>query len=191
MKKLSLLFVLLCVLTTVSAQQREVRAIEVELGVGLTSGAARLQDVGFDKNRTGETGFIEIRYNWKRLPIDVGFHIGGTIFGREMRESGEKLNFSSGNFMLTSDYNYRRDSNCSLFAGLGIGMATFGNSAELEYVGDGGYTDNGSSGSFCVMPRVGVELFHRLRLTCAYVIEEQANRHFSLTLGIAIGGGRK
>ncbi|MCM1218769.1 MAG: hypothetical protein NC548_30155 [Lachnospiraceae bacterium] len=190
MKRLLLLFTLFGILTT-SAQQREVRAIEVELGVGMTSGAVRLQSVGFDKNRTGETGFIEIRYNWKRLPIDVGFHIGGTIFGREMRESGEKLNFSSGNFMLTSDYNYRRNSNCSLFAGLGIGMATFGNSAEMQYVGDGGYTDNGSSGSFCVMPRVGVELFHRLRLTCAYVIEEQANRHFSLTLGIAIGGGRK
>lgn len=191
MKKLPVLCALLCALTTVSAQQREVRAIEVELGVGLTGGAARLQSVGFDKNRTGETGFIEIRYNWKRLPIDVGLHIGGTIFGREMRESGEKLNFSSGNFMLTSDYNYRRDSNCSLFAGLGIGCAKFGNSAEMQYVGDGGYTDNGSSGSFCVMPRVGVELFHRLRLTCAYVIEEQANRHFSLTLGLAIGGGRK
>ena len=191
MKNLSLLFcALLCVLTG-SAQQREVRAIEVELGVGLTTGAARLQHIGFDKNRTGETGFIEIRYNWRRLPVDVGLHIGGTIFGREMRESGEKLNFSSGNFMLTSDYNYRRDSNCSLFAGLGIGYATFGNSAQTEYVGNGGYKDNGSSSSFCVMPRVGVELFHRLRLTCAYVIEERANRHFSLSLGIAIGGGSK
>ena len=177
MKNLSLLFcTLLCVLT-VSAQQREVRAIEVELGIGLTAGAARLQHIGFDKNRIGETGFIEIRYNWKRLPVDVGLHIGGTIFGREMRESGEKLNFSSGNFMLTSDYNYRRDSNCSLFAGLGIGYATFGNSAQTEYVGDGGYKDNGSRISFCVMQRGGVELFPRLRFTCASVIDERANRH--------------
>lgn len=190
MKRLLLLFALFGSLTA-SAQQREVRAIEVELGVGMTFGASELSSAGFDKNRIGETGFVEIRYNWKRLPIDVGLHLGGTIFGREIRESGEKLNFSSGNFMLTSDYNYRRKSNCSLFAGLGIGYATFGHSAQTEYAGDGGYTDNGSSGSFCIMPRVGIELFHRLRLTCAYVVEERANRHFSLSLGIAIGGGHK
>ncbi|MDE5815820.1 MAG: hypothetical protein K2H42_06010 [Alistipes sp.] len=60
MKNSLLLCALLCVLT-VSAQQREVRAIEVELGIGLTPGAARLQHIGFDKHRTGETGFLEIR----------------------------------------------------------------------------------------------------------------------------------
>ena len=187
---------LLCALFSVAmsaAQEREFRAIEVELGAGLTCGASRLGSAGFDNNRIGETGFVEVRYNFNQAPVDLGFHAGGTIFGRTMRPAGEKLNFSSGNFLITSDYNCRfvYPEWLTLFAGLGVGYATFGNSAQIRYQGDGVYTDNGPGGSLCVMPRIGVELWHHLRITCAYVIEERANRHFAVTLGVAIGGGRR
>ncbi len=190
MRKLLFFYFLFCAAMP-NAQERDIRAVEVEVGGGMTFGAARLRHAGFDKTELGETGFMEIRYNPKRLPMDFGFQIRGTVFGRERRQNGEKLNFSSGNFVLTSDYNYRRNSNCMFFAGLGVGMSTFGNSARIEPLGNGAYVDNGSSSSICIMPRVGVEFWHRLRLTGAYVFEERANRHFDLSVGIAIGGGCK
>lgn len=191
MKKLIVLCaVLATLLPSAYAQRRDVKAIEVEIGGGMTFGAAQLSSAGFDKTKAGETGFIELRYNFIYLPIDIGLHAGGTVFGRE-QASGEKLNFSSGNFMVTADYNRRRTSNCMWFAGLGVGLASLGNSAKTEYMEDGGYTDNGSGSSLCFMPRIGVELFHHLRLTAAYTLEERANRHFLLSLGIVIGGGRK
>lgn len=192
MKRLIICLLLLSVLPTPSrSQQRPVRALEAELGGGITFGASALHAAGFDKAKTGATGFFELRYNMRRLPLDVGFRIGGTVFGREICRTGEKLNFSSGNFMAVVDYTYRRSSGCMLFAGAGMGLATLGNSASIECLGDGGYVDNGSDRSFCFMPRVGVEFWHRLRLTCSYMVEDKANRHFDLTVGIAIGGGRK
>lgn len=183
--------ILVAMIHPVYAQQRDIKAIEVEIGGGITFGASKLRGVGFDKTEVGQTGFVEIRYNLNRIPVDIGLHLRGTVFGREMQKIGEHLNFSSGNFMITSDYNYRRNSNCMLFAGLGVGFASFGNSAQIEYLDDGSYMDNGSNGSICVMPRIGVELWHHLRLTCAYIFEERANGHFNLSIGIAIGGGRK
>lgn len=189
MKKL-LLICLLFFATASWAQQREVRAFEVELGAGTTFGANRLRGVGFGKCGWGETAFVEARYNFKRLPIDLGFQLRGTIFGRKDYLGGW-LNFSSVNYMLTSDYNFRRNTNCTLFAGVGVGMVSIDGSAQTEIIDLGGYTDNGPSGSACVMPRVGVELFHRLRLTFSYLMEERAHRQFHLTVGVAIGGGKK
>lgn len=193
MRPLSLFFAALCACCTTAsfAQQRDVRPVEVELGIGMTCGAATLRSAGFDRNKIGETAFAEVRYNFRRLPVDVGFQVRGTIFGREIEASGEKLNYSSGNFMVTADWNLfrRRHPNCVLFAGLGAGMALFGGSAQTQHVGNGVYVDNGSSGSACFMPRVGVELWHHLRVTCGYLVEERANRHLSLTVGAAIGGG--
>lgn len=78
-----------------------------------------------------------------------------------------------------------------LGAGMGVGFAKIGNSAQIEYLGNGGYADNGPGGSVCFMPRIGIELWRYLRLTFSYVAEERANNHFSLTIGIALCGGRK
>ena len=190
-KTVALLCTMLCTMLSF-AQERDIKAIEVEIGAGMTFGASKLKNAGFDKTKIGETGFVEIRYNFKQAPVDLGLHIGGTIFGRTIKDTGEKLNFSSGNFMVTSDYNFRFwNPNYTVFAGLGVGVAKFGNSAQTEYRGDGIYVDNGTNSSVCFMPRVGVELWQHLRLTMSYVIEERANSHFNLTIGVAIGGGCK
>lgn len=182
---------LLCTMISF-AQERDIRAIEVEIGAGMTFGASKLEKAGFTKTKIGETGFVELRYNFKQAPVDLGLHIGGAIFGRTVKNTGDKLNFSSGNFMVTSDYNFRFwNPNYTVFAGVGVGLAKFGNSAQTEYRGDGVYVDNGSNSSVCFMPRVGVELWQHLRLTLSYVIEERANSHFNLTVGVAIGGGGK
>lgn len=192
MKKIILFFCVLQYTMIAFAQERDACAMEVELGAGMTFGTSKLGSAGFDGTKIGETGFIEIRYNFEKVPVDLGLHIGGTIFGRTMNETREKLNFPSGNFMVTSDYNFRSwNPDYVLFAGMGVGFAKIGNSAQIEYLGNGGYADNGPGGSVCFMPRIGIELWRYLRLTFSYVAEERANNHFSLTIGIALCGGRK
>ena len=176
-----------------TAANCKIRAIEVEIGGGITTGIARLRGSGFDKYPVGGAGFIEIRHNQESFPLDIGFQIRGTIFDREITRYGKTLEFSSVNLMITSDYNFRSRSDYSFFAGFGFGYVSFGKTSQIEYFPQYEYFSNygGKEGSLCLMPRVGVELWHHLRLTASYLIEEKANRHFSLTLGVVFGGGRK
>ena len=41
----------------------------------------------------------------------------------------------------------------------------------------------------CIYPRIGVELFRRLRLTAAAVTYNMKKIEPAITLGVAIGGG--
>lgn len=186
MKKLLLLFVLLGCTGAYAQKPRVVRALEVEVGAGMTFGAA---NIGFDKTKIGELGFVELRYNMRELPLDLGFRVNGLVFGREIDRVN--LNFLSTNFMVTSDLNIGRKSKFAPFVGIGVGYASFENSSQIVAHGDGEYTDDGPGGSVCFMPRVGIELFHHLRVSGYYMIEERGNRHFGLTLGVVFGGGPK
>lgn len=55
----------------------------------------------------------------------------------------------------------------------------------------GGFSTGNKTASFCFMPRVGVELFHHLRITLDYKLQEKANRHVGISLGVVFGGGRR
>lgn len=169
----------------------EVRRIEGEIGVGAVFGADKLN---FDKNRLGATFYAEGRYNMHRLPLDVGIQVSGAIFHRESNNAGE-LRFNTWNVMAVSDYNFRPCKKVSFFAGIGLGYAALVNSAPIGFDNSGsnwgGFSTGSKTGSFCLMPRVGVEFFHHLRVTFDYKLQEKANRHFGLTLGIVFGGGVK
>lgn len=89
----------------------------------------------------------------------------------------------------------RRRRNVSFFAGAGVGYAFLDNSAPVVFDDTqsnwGGFSTGSRSGSLCFMPRIGVELFHHLRVTFDYKLQERANRHFGLSLGVVFGGGRR
>ena len=194
MKEILLACALLCGLTAGAQSQHptespdwSVRPIEVEVGGGMVFGADKLN---FDKVETGGMGFGEVRYNFRHLPVDVGVQVAGNVFDRWTKEAGN-LGFTSVNCLVVSDYNFWREKNISLFAGLGLGLAWHENAAPITNISGHGYEVGGSNKSFCFMPRVGVEIAQHLRLTASYLIEEKANRHFSLTLGVVFGGGRK
>lgn len=197
MKKLLFVFALLCFMQ-VSAQtgqssvaDRKVGRIEGEIGVGLSFGADKLN---FDKNRLGATFYAEARYNMQRVPLDVGVQVAGSIFHRESVNAGE-LKFKTWNVMAVTDYNFRRHAKISFFAGMGLGYASLDNSAPITFDDSqpnwGGFSTGTKTESFCFMPRVGVELFHHLRVTFDYKLQEKANRHFGLSLGVVFGGGRR
>lgn len=195
MKKRVFVLVLACLsLGTVRAASplqtdKEAGRIEGEIGGGVAFGSGKS---GFDRNDPGATFHAELRYNLRRLSLDVGVQAGGTIFHRTAHRAGE-LKFRSWNILAVSDYNFRRCRKVSLFAGIGLGYAFLDNSAPIRFddtqTNWGGFSTGTKTGSLCFMPRIGIEYWQRLRLTGAYCLEERANSHFSLTLGIVLGGG--
>ena len=168
---------------------RKVGRIEGEIGGGFSFGADKLN---FDKNKLGATFYAEARYNMQRVPLDIGVQAGGTIFHRESVNAGQ-LKFRTWNVMAVSDYNFRRCKKISLFAGIGLGYASLDHSAPITFDDSqsnwGGFSTGTRTGSLCFMPRIGVELFHHLRVTLDYKLQEKANRHFGLSLGVVFGGG--
>lgn len=197
MKKLIIAFALLCFMQgnaqtgQSAAAARKVGRVEGEIGGGISFGADKLN---FDENKLGATFYAEARYNVQRLPLDVGLQAGGTIFHRESVNAGQ-LKFRTWNVMAVTDCNFRRQKNISFFAGIGLGYAFLNHSAPIAFDDSqpnwGGFSTGTRTGSFCFMPRIGVELFHHLRVTFDYKLQERANRHFGLTLGVVLGGGRR
>lgn len=160
---------------------RDVRPIEFEIGAGLATAANRVS--AFGKARQGVDGNIELRYNFDSQPVDLGLYVSVCTFsrGEQTGDYAKSYDFVSENLLVTSDYNFFRGNNVSPFVGLGLGVA---------------WSDINADGSrkgthFAVMPRVGVELSHHLRITLAYKIFERANNHLTLSLGYAFGGGRR
>ncbi len=175
-----------------SPLQRDVRAVEVELGVGFPFGVARLRENGIGRYRTGVTGFVEARYNCKRAPFDVGLQLRPTLLHRNMREDRGHASYTSVGVMATSDYNFRQSIVWSFFVGVGVGYASCSSEKTVWFDSSSGAVyDNGPSASVCVMPRAGLEFRDRLRLTVAYQFQKREYSNFSVTLGISIGGGRK
>ena len=195
MKKLIFAFALLCCIqgnaqtSQSTVADRKVGRIEGEIGGGFSFGADKLN---FDKNKLGATFYAEARYNMQRVPLDIGVQAGGTIFHGESVNAGQ-LKFRTWNVMAVSDYNFRRCKKISLFAGIGLGYASLDNSAPITFDDSqsnwGGFSTGTRTGSLCFMPRIGVELFHHLRVTLDYKLQEKANRHFGLSHGVVCGVG--
>lgn len=192
MKKYVILLLAIFCLSHGKAQDKStysIGSIEGEIGAGVAFGTNKL---GFDKINPGAAFYAEVRHNFKKLPFDVGVHVAGTIFHRESDKAGQ-LKFKSWNVLAVTDYNFMQKSKVSFFAGVGVGYASLENSAPIVFDDSqtnwAGFSTGKKNGSFCFMPRVGVELFHHLRITAAYKLAEKANSHFDLTIGVVFGGG--
>lgn len=168
-----LLFVLFALLPMCSfAQEVEVRRVEGSISLG----ASFFED-SFYESTAGEIGLlssVELRYNLRNVPMDVGVMSMMDIRGGdcELCNGSWEGDLS---FLAVTDYNFHRGRKVSYFAGVGVG-ATFYNADTTK---------------LCFMPRVGMEFFNHLRLTMAYMAGPNAKNTLNLTLGVAIGGGRK
>lgn len=198
MRNFILVLALLCIIqsnaqTTSLTKSSDcgITRFEGEIGVGLNFGSDKLN---FDNSRIGATFFAEGRYNFQRIPIDIGLQVAGSIFHRDAKNAGN-LEFKTWNVLAVTDYNFRRCKKVSFFAGFGLGYAALDTSAPIRFDNSNpnwaGFSTGEKKGSFCFMPRVGIELFHRLRFTFDYRLQEEANRHFDLSIGFVFGGGRR
>ena len=192
---IALLAVMAVGVQNASAQKvRKVRAIEVEIGGGIVTPTDKLK---FDKNKLGWNAQVELRYNFKHLPLDLGLHVDGALLSREgktIQDAGigsvediKSVNFASMTGLAVVDFNLRRAKNFSIFVGCGVGYGMLIN--DFEKISEIGDIDK--LGCFCVMPRVGVELFHHLRATLYYKNLKTEQSHFGVNLGIVFGGGKK
>ena len=173
---------------------RKVRAFEVEIGGGIVTPTDKLK---FDKNKLGWNAQVELRYNFKHLPLDLGLHVDGALLSREgktIQDAGigsvediKSVNFASMTGLAVVDFNLRRAKNFSIFVGCGVGYGMLIN--DIEKISEIGDIDK--LGCFCVMPRVGVELFHHLRATLYYKNLKTEQSHFGVNLGVVFGGGKK
>ena len=156
-------------------------------GAGHFEGEVDASLGSFDNDAAGFCLAAEGRYNFRRIPFDAGLRLGGSCYSRLAAGVCSKDPFMMFSLMAVADYNLHLTPKVALFAGAGIGGAYVLRTAE------GAVSDTPSSdcAAFCVMPRVGCECWNRLRVTLGYTCTERANRHLSLTFGIAIGGGRR
>lgn len=186
-RKLTMLFLVVTLtLHSVDAMaQRDnvvsLKAVEVELGVGLATAANRLPAYG--KSRQGVDANIELRYNFESQPVDLGLYTSVCSIYRVGRSGNfvSMHNFVSKNLLVTSDYNFCKGHGVSPFAGLGVGLAWSNINADSSPHGT----------HLAIMPRVGVELSNKLRITVAYKLFDRANNHLTFSLGYLFGGGAR
>ena len=217
MKKILLILLVGLTALTAAAQEGEQtsgngRPWSLEIGANWEF----LQDklLQFDRNEHGWGLYFETRYRIGQTPFDVGLYgslsnvprITHTEISTEIQnENGEpigtlngisegEIKFGSWNVMATFDYNHRFSRRCEVFAGAGIGICKYYEGRNWELLSANWYsiTDDPHDGiSLSLMPRVGVLLFNHLRLTAGYKIQEKANRHAFVSIGMVGFFGRK
>ena len=167
MKKFSLIIISLFItsLSFAQSKERDVRRFEVELHIGIASTSFL-------------TTGIECRYNFNQHPWDVGINSAFDFYG--------------GRIIAVGDYNFARNKNSSFFIGAGAGWANtsiLNIDEAIEQCGDSCCAS--TQACLFVSPRIGLEFFRHLRLTATVNTYNFKEAEFLLTVGVAIGGGRK
>lgn len=175
-------------------------AYEIEAGAGPNFGIANVE--AMKKNKVGIDYYGEARYNFARVPLALGVQVAYNIverstYGYTMSgdygtvTSHSTFDYNSTSVMLTCDYRKRVSKCVTLFGGIGLGYCHIDTSNDLERAGGDingeNFTDNGTSGSVAFMPRVGVHIGNLARITAGYKLQERANRHAFVTLGLTFG----
>lgn len=187
----TLLFsVVMCVATVVSAQSGKasktigVRPVEFELCAGV---AFPLDHIPASNASSGPILGMELRYNFKNSPMDIGLVLNFTSIYYEFDHVPEELEQDNHTTMIgfTTDYNFRQGRNVNPFIGVGLGLGV--HDALLDVVED----TNDCNNTVEFSPRVGVELWRHLRLTLGANISCKYYNSVGLTVGYVIGGGKK
>jgi len=196
MRKKLFLILMICVVTSsmFGQNQRSVSLIEFELGLGVKASTnvsatdlSSLSTIKSDKTKMGAAFLMEARVNIPTTAFDVGLQLSRHYFDREWEDlMDQTYRFTS----LTTyvDYNYRKWNNIVPFAGIGIGFSYI--DLEYDYINSIGSNTNYIR-SACFNPRIGVEFYNRIRLTCDWRLMDKNLSHIGLSLGFVFGGGKK
>ncbi|MDO5571145.1 MAG: hypothetical protein Q4F97_06725 [Bacteroidales bacterium] len=163
---------------------------------GFTEPLGKFHDTN---NKLGGALGLELRYNLRELPIDLGFQINITS---AVHETPIHLENSEGNsswgeyyyaeqsnrtlgLALIGDWNFRQGRRVNPFIGAGVGWASH------DLLNDCVYYDGDGEAKPLFIPRVGVEFFRHLRITLASNISRKGYNNLQLTVGLVFGGGIK
>lgn len=183
MRKLLILFCLCCTVV-VRGQVIDVQRVEGELNVGLGTSVGNFQD---GKHRIGPDLGLELRYNIPQSKFDVGLlaNLTTSVFDFDSRPGFDgqwdlTQSNRSVNLMLVGDYNFNQGSRVNPYVGLGLGASFY------DVVEDKVYPQSGTG--FIFRPRVGIELFHHLRIGAFLSVIRTGYTNFGISIGGVIGG---
>lgn len=158
------------------AFSQEVRKFEFEAAIGTNFG---IRSQGEEAVREGVNVVLELRHNYNsRLDFGIQFFLGSYDFVNERADA--EICVRNMVVQPVVDYNFRQGKKVNPFAGAGLGLAVI----DFDY-------NKEQEKSVCFMPRVGVELFRHLRVALDYKLLKQKYGFWNVSVGVALGGGRK
>ena len=141
------------------------------------------------KNKFGGMLGLEFRCNIEDSPVDIGVLLDITSAEREysLGRYGDKVttvpyrqNNRTATAAVVCDYNFYQGKLVNPFIGIGYGACLY------EAINQVIYDSNGKCMIF--IPRVGVELFRHLRITCASHLSRKGYHNVSMSIGFVLGG---
>lgn len=160
-------------------QKRKVQAVEGEIAGGAIIG---LNKVGYEVNHLGYVLRGEIRYNFPSSAFDLGLGSQFARFNRSSSESHQYAAYSSIQLYIVTNYNWRMNDRFNCFFGVAGGAScwtiTSGYSISMA--------PNKWSPYFS--PRIGVEVWNRLRFTISLNISNKESNFVGINLGYTFGG---
>lgn len=170
--------------TTTAKRMNKVRPIEFEMHAGV---ATALDRMPCGNSSSGPALGIELRYNIKNSPLDIGLAIDFTHVFYEFKREAEALEQDNMTTLLgfTADYNFHQGGNVNPFAGIGLGLGI--HDALIDVLDD----TNDCNNTAMITPRAGVELWRHLRFTLAANLSCRYFNNVSLTVGCVLGRGKK
>lgn len=168
-----------------NAQSFRVRPVEFEMHVGATRPLGG--NIENTDKKVGAGLGLELRYNFKNSPLDVGLaiDISTAVYGWKPDEYDRQQSNRTAFVGFTGDYNFKQGGKVNPFVGMGVGIGI--HDALVDVID---YTNDGNSTAM-ITPRVGVELWRHLRLTLTTNLSCRHYNNLNFTVGYVIGGGKK
>lgn len=157
-----------------------VQPIEGEILVGYSCPLYKIKDL--DPSLTFPDLGVEVRYNFQ-IPVSVGATAKIYNINRypEVPSTyGDGVDYYGGFlFGANGEYDFRRGRKVNPFVSIGAGLAILNNTNDTQ--------DNYLKRGY-FQPKVGVELFHHLRINLSVIFTRRDACGFSLSIGGVIGG---
>ena len=167
---------------------QKVGRFEFELGVGGVYPISATWTPAFN----GINHYGEIRYNFNNK-FDIGLNLLCSSYYRNHTHENTIERLVDLSATVYCDYNWRKEDNYNGFVGIGSGIITAISDTDY-YGGPGGQGAIGNGGrTICFSPRVGVELFDRVRLSYSPMIPYGGDEYIfsTISIGLAFGGKKK
>ena len=163
-----------------NAQEIPVKCLETEFGFGITLPLDQYH--GGDK-LVGPSLAVNLRYNIKNTPWDCGFLLQTDGARRDFWHDRNSDKWQTNRTMIlaaTGGYNFRQGQKVNPFINVALGVGF------NQTVGDEFMDINATSP--VIMPKIGVELWHMLRINSHVMVTRKGFNTYGLTLGLVLGG---
>jgi len=185
-RKLLTLFIIFFICGSPSFAQNFLKKYELEIG-GSAILAGKKYNGDFDKTLNF---YSEIRRNFTRLPMDIGFHFGKGTMYREWENPFTTNDYHYLSYLVISNYYFSDSKKVSPFIGIGMGITHL--KIDWSYIENSQSIPHGTQkdDSFNFMMRGGVEIYRFLRISTSYKFMKRKYSNYEISIGLTLGGWR-